>query len=202
MNLVQINRALKNTQNDIKNIKNECKLIGSLGKDAGVSGKVGGNFAFSKSQENTKTESESYTDWVKNKRYGENTKWTIHQQYPFDGDEDTPQKFMNWIGKATDRNYKHDFIYYAKTLPKLSINSIEGSVISVWLVSGHTKSIQVTTKISHGLGDWVVGSNIKNHNNYHVKEHSFESTKTINLKKKTYSNETPLYFHKNITAKH
>ncbi|KAM9997512.1 hypothetical protein ACTFIZ_011033 [Dictyostelium cf. discoideum] len=179
------------------------QLLGSLGKDAGVSGKVGGNFAFSKSQQNTKTESTSFTDWgVENKRYGQTSKWTIHQQYPFDGDDDTPQNFMNWIGKATDRNYKHDFKYFAKTLPKLSTNSIEGCVVSVWLVSDDTRYIEVTTKVSHGLGDWVVGSNIKYHNNYHVKEHNYINTKIINLIEKTHYSKFKDIFTVNITANH
>ncbi|KAM9984559.1 hypothetical protein ACTFIY_008982 [Dictyostelium cf. discoideum] len=178
------------------------KLIGSLGKDAGVSGEIGGNFAFSKTQDNSKTETTSFTDWgVENKKHGESSKWTIHQQYPFDGDEDTPQKYMNWIGKATDRNYKHQFKYYAKTLPKLSINTIEGCVISVWLMDNKTDNFEITTKASHGLGDWVVGSNIKYHNNYHEKEHTYQSTKNIYLTNKSFTYYDTQY-DKDISPKH
>ncbi|KAM9979128.1 hypothetical protein ACTFIZ_000457 [Dictyostelium cf. discoideum] len=87
---------------------------------------------------------------------GFNSGWNIHQTYPFDSSVDTPQNFIGWLGKASDRNAL-DQGYYAHKVPDLSVGTIQ----YLFGYKNDVEYIVLGSTFQHGLSDWVVGINIK-----------------------------------------
>ncbi|KAM9973683.1 hypothetical protein ACTFIW_010800 [Dictyostelium discoideum] len=155
----------------------------------------------------SKEESTSFKDWsvsaTSKKFQNLTTEWFIHQKYPFNSKLDTPRNFYDWLGKACSRS-STEAKYYAKSIPDLSTSTIQGSLISVWSFDRSVDHVVLGTTVKHGMSDWVVGSNIKHNNNYHIKEHNKVSEKVIYLNSKNpfaefYNHET---FTNNITINH
>ncbi|KAM9954025.1 hypothetical protein ACTFIR_009143 [Dictyostelium discoideum] len=109
----------------------------------------------------------------------------------------------------TDKNYKFNFL---DTIHSQSYESKEESTsFKDWsvrhVVEVQQKSVDhvvLGTTVKHGMSDWVVGSNIKHNNNYHIKEHNKVSEKVIYLNSKNpfaqfYNHES---FTNNITINH
>ncbi|KAM9990548.1 hypothetical protein ACTFIY_006598 [Dictyostelium cf. discoideum] len=119
------------------------------------------------------------------------TKWFVHQKYPFNSKLDTPRNFYDWLGNACSRS-SMQAKYYANHVPDLSTSTIQ------------VDHVVLGTTVKHGMSDWVVGSNIKHNNNYHIKEHNKVSEKVIYLNSNNpfaefYNHES---FTNNITINH
>ncbi|KAM9990521.1 hypothetical protein ACTFIY_006578 [Dictyostelium cf. discoideum] len=199
---VERSESFKVTTHKDYNFNFLAKLSGDIkGVKAGQEAGVGG----SRGKQMEVTESTTFKDWgVTAMSIDLSTEWLIHQQYPFNSKKDTPQNFYDWLGKACSRSAGGQEKYYANDLPNLSTDTVEGCLISVWSFNKSIDNVVLGTTMKHGMSDWVVGSNIKERNNYHIKEHNQISEKVIYLNAKDPFVE--FYYHdsftKNITINH
>ncbi|KAN0050852.1 hypothetical protein ACTA71_004148 [Dictyostelium dimigraforme] len=131
-----------------------------------IGGEFGAGAEFSKGKQMNSIESTSFQDWAVTETFNRSV--------------DTPRNFLDWIGNACSRSAT-EAKYYANHVPEMSVSLIEGCLVSVWSFNKNVSHIILGSTIKHGLSDWVIGSNIKSNNNYHIKQHHRVSEKVIYL---------------------